>query len=849
MKYLQPFQVFPTIPESLSFLDVLSRNLWWSWQHDAKELFRRIDPKLWRDSGRNPIVFSTMVPKERLEALSKDEGFLVHQKRVKEHFETALLPKQTLSDSPAGPGGNIAYFSMEFGIHECLPLFAGGLGILAGDHLKAASDLMLPLTGVSLLYRQGYFRQFLNQDGMQQEEYPEVDLYTFPVERALDLSGKELFINISGPNGGIRAQVWKLMVGRASLFLIDTNLPDNPPEIREITANLYPANQYKRLAQEVVLGIGGMRALSAMGIFPSVIHMNEGHCAFAGIERLSQLISKLNIDLKAALEIAPRSTVFTTHTPVIAGHDVFPAEIVKPYIEPLKHALGADEKEILSWGQPAWKDSDGQFSMFVLGLRMAQHRNGVSRLHGSVARKMWAHVWPERPVDEIPITHITNGAHVPSWISYDVSILLDRYLGPGWNRHPWNPVIMNRIDDIYNEDLWRVHELNRSRLIRTCRELMVKQYEKRNAPKSMMGDIESVLDQDALTIVFARRFATYKRSHLLFMDPGRLEEILTSKTNPVQIIFAGKAHPKDQEGKDLIQKVVQFAQKPDIRHRLIFLEDYDINIARILVQGADVWLNTPRRPFEACGTSGMKAAINGALNISILDGWWCEGFSEERGWRIGNGEEYFDNEYQDNVESQALYNLLTDDVIPCFYDRKNGDSPQKWLYKMKESMKMAMKNFCSHVMVSNYNNMFYNPSAKRLQDLLSDNAAEAKALAMQRDRLRALWKFIKLETPVRKQTGPFRAGDTFNVSAEVYLGELKPEELEIQLYFGRMKSVDSVTDGKAETMKVHEHLGDGRYLYECDIICDNSGRFGFTARAIPKGDDWIKYTPEFLTWA
>jgi len=445
--------------------------------------------------------------------------------------------------------------------------------------------------------------------------------------------------------------------------------------------------------------------------------------------------------------------------------------------------------------------------------------------------------------------HITNGAHVPSWISYEISLLLDRNLGPGWNKYPWNPVIMNRIDAIYNEELWRVHELNRSRLIRTCREMMVKQYETRNAPKSMMGDIESVLDQDALTIVFARRFATYKRSHLLFMDPDRLEAILTSKTHPVQIIFAGKAHPKDQEGKDLIKKVVHFAQKPNIRHRMIFLEDYNINIARSLVQGADVWLNTPRRPFEACGTSGMKAAFNGALNISILDGWWCEGFSEERGWRIGNGEEYFDHEYQDNIESQALYNILTDEVIPCFYDRKNGDSPPKWVYKMKESMKMSMKNFCSHVMVSKYNNTFYIPSTKRLQELLSDNAAEAKALALQHERLHSLWKFIKLEHPVRKKSGPFRAGDTFKVTTEVFLGEIKPEEVEIQLYFGRMKSVDSVTEGKAELMKVQENLGDGRFVYECDVICDNAGRFGLTARALPKGDDWIKNAPELLTWA
>ncbi|RPJ11487.1 MAG: alpha-glucan family phosphorylase, partial [Desulfobacteraceae bacterium] len=482
-------------------------------------------------------------------------------------------------------------------------------------------------------------------------------------------------------------------------------------------------------------------------------------------------------------------------------------------------------------------------------LRMSQFCNGVSQLHGSVARKMWANIWPDRPVDEIPITHVTNGAHVPSWISYELSLLFDRYLGPGWSHHPWNPSIMNRIDGIYDEELWRIHEMNRSRLIRTCREIMIKQYERRNTPTTIMTDIESVLDQDALTIVFARRFATYKRSHLLFMDPERLESILTSKTQPIQIVFAGKAHPKDQEGKDLIKKIILFAKRPSIRHRLIFLEDYDISIARMLVQGADVWLNTPRRPFEACGTSGIKAAINGAINVSILDGWWCEGYSEERGWKIGNGEEFFDPDYQDAVESQALYNVLSEEVIPCFYDRKNGDAPRLWVAKMKASMKMAMQYFCSHVMVSKYNNQFYVPSGKRLIELISDNLAEAKALTLQRDRMHSLWKFIKLDPPVRKKPGPFRVGDTFNVTSEVFLGEIKPEEVEVQLYFGQMKSVDSLKTGSYVSMKAQEDLGNGRYVYGCDVGCNVSGRFGFTARATPKGDVWIKNTPELLTWA
>ncbi|WP_435547778.1 alpha-glucan family phosphorylase [Desulfobacterium sp. N47] len=849
MKHIQPFQVFPIIPEPLSFLDTLSRNLWWSWQNDAKELYKRIDPKLWEKSEQNPIVFLTNTPKERLEELAVDGSFLAHQKRIRDNFVISVLQKLDKPDSPFQHNDNIAYFSMEFGIHECIPLFAGGLGVLAGDHLKAASDLMLPMTGVGLLYKHGYFRQFLSQDGMQQEEYPETDLYKIPVEKALDLSGKSLYVTVNGPNGNIRARVWKLSIGRIPLYLLDTNLPDNPPEIRDITANLYPANQNKRLAQEVLLGIGGMRALAGMGIFPSVVHLNEGHSTFAGIERIAQIISKHNVDYKTALEIVPRSTVFTTHTPVIAGHDVFPAEIVKPYLESYKEELETSEKEILSLGKPAWKDSEGQFSMFILGLRMAQYCNGVSELHGSVARKMWSHVWPGKPVDEIPISHITNGVHVPSWISYEISLLLDRYLGTGWNKHPWDPAIMNRIDGIYDEELWHVHEMNRTRLIRKCRELMIKQYEKRNTPKMIMNDVESVLDQDALTIVFARRFATYKRSHLLFMDPERLESILTSKTHPVQIIFAGKAHPKDQEGKDLIKFVIRFAQKPELRHHLIFLENYDINTARILVQGADVWLNTPRRPFEACGTSGMKAAINGGLNVGILDGWWCEGYSEERGWRIGKGEEYFDSEYQDNVESQALYNVLTDEVIPCFYDKKSNNYSQVWLSKMKESMKMAMQNFCSHVMVSNYTKHCYVSSAENNRNLLLNSAAEARAHSLQRERLRSLWKLIRIEPPKRKDQGPFRVGDTVNVSTEVFLGEIIPEEVDVQVYYGRIHSVDSVTDGKSEGMIVEENLGNGCYIYSCAITCSDTGRFGLTARVIPKGDDWIKNTQDFLTWA
>jgi starch phosphorylase len=849
MSHLQIFQVFPAVPKPLSFLQVLARNLWWCWHLDAIELFRRISPRLWEQSGRNPIVFSTLIPQKQLEELSQDESFLAHQQRVKDHFVGEVLSPVDRSESPYGKQGPIAYFSMEFGIHESVPLFAGGLGILAGDHLKAASDLGLPLVGVGLLYRKGYFHQYLDQDGWQQEEYPETDLFNLPASRAKDHSGKEVSISISGPDGEIRAAIWNIMVGRIPLYLLDTNLPENSPEVREITSRLYAGNPKIRLAQEVLLGIGGMRALEAMEIYPSVCHMNEGHCTFAGLERLAQTISSHNINLKTAIEIVSRTMVFTTHTPVAAGHDEFPADLLEPYLSPLAERMETNIEEIISWGQPEGSEPDAPLSMAVLGLRLAQYCNGVSELHGKVARRMWSHVWPGRPEDEVPITHITNGVHITSWISVENHLLFERHLGPEWYLNIWKPEITKRIDQIYDEELWRAREMSRSRLIRTCRALMIKQYGRRNAPKAMMKDAESVLDQDVLTIAFARRFATYKRADLLLKDPERLEAIITSKDHPVQFVFAGKAHPKDNEGKELIKRIVQFARSPNVRHRVVFLEDYDINIARHLVQGADVWLNTPRRPFEACGTSGIKAAANGVLNVSILDGWWCEGYAEERGWSIGSGEEYADTAYQDAIESQALFNVLENDVIPCFYDRKNGDAPDRWLKMMKASMQMAMQHFCAWTMVAKYEKYCYLPAAKHYTSLIANNVKEAAILSAQHERLRSLWENIRIESPVRETEGPFQVGESFTVTSVVSLGELRPDEVNVELYYGDLKSVDTIVDSHSEGMSVKEDRENGVYLYACTLNCKASGRYGFTVRVFPRGDDRIRFAPGLITWA
>jgi starch phosphorylase len=524
-------------------------------------------------------------------------------------------------------------------------------------------------------------------------------------------------------------------------------------------------------------------------------------------------------------------------------------DLVKPYLGSLADKLGVTVDEVISWGQAVKSGSDAPLSMFVLGLRMAQYINGVSELHGKVARRMWSHVWEGIPEDEVPITHITNGIHIPSWISIENSMLFERYLGPEWHMHTSNPDIAHRIDDIYDEELWRSHEMSRSRLIRTCRALMIKQYSRRNAPRAMMKDAESVLDQDILTIVFARRFATYKRAYLLLRDPERLEAMITSESRPVQFIFAGKAHPRDNEGKDLIKRIIEFARRTKVRSRIAFLEDYDINIARHLVQGADVWLNTPRRPFEACGTSGMKAAANGILNVSILDGWWCEGYTEETGWRIGNGEEYTDPAYQDSVESQALYNVLENEVIPCFYERKNGDIPVRWLKMMKASIGMAMKHFCTHVMISKYEGLFYAPASRRLESLISDSAKEAVVFSKQYQRLGTLWNNINIEPPIRETEGPFRVGDNFTVTSKVNLGELRPDEVNIELYYGPLKTVDTISESHYEEMTVKEDQENGVYLYTCNITCAASGRYGFTVRAVPNGDDRIKFAPGRITWA
>ncbi|NOX33781.1 MAG: glycosyltransferase family 1 protein [Deltaproteobacteria bacterium] len=849
MEEMQIYKVYPAIPEPLSFLDYLARNLWWCWNHEAIELFQRINPVQWEKVGRNPVAFLSYISQRRFDDLSKDESFLGHLGRVRAKFESMFSLVSKIKEFDLGSKETIAYLSMEFGLHESLPLFAGGLGVLAGDHLKASSTLGIPLTGIGLLFREGYFKQFLDHNGWQQETYPANDVFDLPVQKVRDGSGFEVMIEIPGPRGTIQACVWQLKVGKIKLFLLDTNMPENQKNIRSITSRLYASHSETRVAQEILLGIGGIKALSALDMFPNVCHMNEGHCSFAGLERISIVMDKHNLDFQSAFQICKRSCVFTTHTPVAAGHDEFEKELILPYIQPYAEKFAISDDELLSWGEPPARGDTSKFSMFIFGAFFSGFINGVSHLHGQVARRMWQSLWPRRHVEEIPISHITNGVHICSYLSRHKNSLFERYLSSDWSNRLANPNLISRIDNIEDADLWHVHEMDRSNLIRKCRQRLLVQYERRNAPRNVLDEVVSVLDPQVLTICFARRFATYKRAGLLLKDIQRLTRLIIDEDRPVQLVFAGKAHPNDNEGKEIIKRIVEFARFRDVRHRVVFLENYDIDIARYMVQGCDVWLNTPRRPNEACGTSGMKASANGGLNLSIPDGWWCEGFRETRGWSIGNGDVYDNHEYQDEVESQALFNILENDVISRFYDRKRGNPPVKWIKMMKEAMKMAIIDFSSDRMVREYSSRFYIPASRNFKLLTHDSAWKAKELALTQSRLISLWSGIRLSRPELATREDFTVGDTFRITINIFLGELTPEEVEVQIYHGKLRSPEHMEGSRAETMWLQETIAEGRHIYACTVTCSDSGRFGYTARVVPKGDEVLSNTPGLITWA
>ncbi len=842
------FHVYPNIPKALKPLEDLARNLWFSWNWDAVQLFIRLSPALWEKSYQNPVLMLGSLTQEDLEAAARDESFVANLKRVHENFTKYLKAPGWFQEAHGGEKDFlVAYFSCEFGIDEGLPIYSGGLGILSGDHLKSASDLGLPLVGVGLLYRKGYFRQVLNLDGWQQELYPDNDWFNMPVSIEYGPDGKVLTIEV--PIGGemVKARIWRVQVGRTPLYLLDSNVKENSPRAREITSTLYGGDRETRIRQEILLGIGGVRALRALGLSPTVYHMNEGHSALLAIERIRMLMKDQNLSFAEAREQVFASNVFTTHTPVPAGNEVFGTEIVRKYLHPVTEDLGVPWQEFLSLGQvPAGKSPD--FGMTVFALRMAAFTNGVAKLHAETSRRMWRDLWPNLPEAEVPIRSITNGIHTRSWLSHEVGELFTRYLGPRFLEKPADGSVWERVDAIPAGELWRTHQARKERLVFFIRKRLKGQLQRQGAGPASLRAADEVLSPEALTIGFSRRFATYKRASLLLRQPERLIRLLTDPERPVQILFAGKAHPQDHPAKEIIKSVIHFASDPRIRERLVFVEDYDINVARYLVQGVDVWLNTPRRPLEASGTSGMKAAANGALNVSVLDGWWCEGYALDTGWAIGSGEVYQDPEEQDHVECEALFSLLEQEIVPLFYTRDKGGLPREWISLMKSSMRKLGAGFNTHRMVREYAELCYLQAHRAGGRLKGDAFAGSKGLAAWRARVTAQWSQLSIRIEETGKEKEVAVGSAVAVTVRARLGSLPAEDVSVEICHGPLDSTGEIRDGGVVRAR-HEGREGEEDIFRAEIPCKVTGRYGYTARVLPRHPDLVNpLTPLLLTW-
>ena len=691
----------------------LARNLWWSWDHDSVNLFLDLDPVRWSQLNHNPVSMLAEFPLRRLEAraaeLGLDSRINYAYRRLCEYEEA----ERTWGARHAGilRTRPVAYFSAEFGLHESLPVYSGGLGVLAGDHIKSASDLDIPLVGIGLFYGQGYFRQRLNADGWQQEEYLETDVNQLPMEPAIGKNGLPVVVQVDTRHGSIRAKVWRVRVGRCNLFLLDSDMEGNAPEDRELTSRLYGGDRRVRVHQELLLGVGGLRALKELGITPGVLHLNEGHSGFVVLEAIRQRMEEEGLSFEKAVPRVAREVVFTTHTPVPAGHDRFESDLIEEHLGPLREKLGLSHESFMALGRENPNNNDELFCMTVLGLRLSRRANAVSSLHGEVSRAMWTGLSPGKPEDSVPIGHITNGVHVPSWLAPQMFRLYDRHLGTGWHLRSSEAKIWEGIESVDDGELWETHLNLKSRMIDFVRRRAVRQAVRRDEPEEVLQKLRGVLSQDALTIGFARRFATYKRADLVLADMERLAAMVNDPKRPVQFVFAGKAHPNDEPAKRVLQQVARLMRDAKFSDRFVFVENYDINVGRHLVQGVDVWLNNPRRPLEASGTSGQKVVLNGGLNLSILDGWWAEAYDGLNGFAIGTGRTHSDMTVHDTRDGEDLMRVLREEVIPLYYQRDRDGLPRGWIKRMKRTIRTLGWRFNADRMVMDYTLKCYVPAA------------------------------------------------------------------------------------------------------------------------------------------
>jgi starch phosphorylase len=833
---IRKYVVVPPMEGGLENLREIASNLWFSWNAEAVELFNHLDEHLWEQTNHNPQQTLIRLSRKSFNRIRRDDGYQAHAEKVRGRFRTYMENRRPYDHNLDRPVDfTVAYFSVEFGITECLPIYSGGLGLLAGDHLKAASDLNLPLVGVGLMYKEGYFVQEVNTEGRQTELYSPSEIDTLPLERVTDGSGLPLRVSVNMAGEELLARVLKVNVGRTALYLLDADVPENPASLRAVTSRLRHGDQEMRLRREILLGVGGCRVLDALGIEPDVYHLNEGHAAFALVERMRRFIRDKGLSVDEAREIVTAQSVLTIHSPVPAPADRFDRGLVEKYFPSLADGLGFDFETFYRAGRIHAEGPDG-FRMTVLGLRLTSRANGVSKLHAKVARRSWRDVWPNADTEDVPIRPITNGVHIPSYLSRDMGIIYDRYLEPGWNEDPDGEKIWARAEKIPDTELWRTHERCKVRLVNFARKRLKRQLLGRGATGQEVESAESALDPEALTICFGRRFSGYSRPTLLFREHERIERIINHPDRPVQIIFAGKAHPEDNEGKELIRAIVGLAEEEPFRGRIVYIEDYDINVARYMVQGADVWLNMPRRPLEACGTSGMKAAANGALNLSTLDGWWDEGYCGDNGWTIGSGEVYKDPEEQDHIESLALYDLLEETVKPIFYDRGLDDIPREWVRMMKRSIETVCPFFNAHRMVAEYVENLYVPIAANAGELRRNGFEKLNGMVAWKKRILADWEnvaILNVEVPDGESAVQ---GKEVAVTVTVDTAGHAPNELRVEVFHGPLDLWDNLTVRYRTRLR---HAGgesgtEGPVRFTGLIPLNHTGLYGYEIRLTPE---------------
>jgi starch phosphorylase len=823
MRALRSFTVRPHLPDSLAPLQRLAMNLRWSWDERTRDVFRWVDPDAWDATAHDPVGLLALVPRARLDALGRDAGFLRYLEDCAADLDRYVTePRWFQSRATAGsPLAQVAYFSPEFGISEALPQYSGGLGILAGDHLKAASDLGVPIVGIGLFYRHGYFRQSLDLNGRQTERFPDLDPHAMALT---EMTGARITVDLAGTP--LHARIWRADVGRTPLYLLDADLDDNEPWVRTVTDRLYGGDTEHRLRQEILLGMGGVKALATLGLGTQVFHSNEGHAGFLGLERIRGLVQREGLAFAEALEVVRAGCVFTTHTPVPAGIDRFPRDLIARYFGGWAADCGITLDDLFALGHRAEDgDEPPRFNMAVMGFRLAARANAVARLHGAVSRHMFAGLWPDVPEREVPVGSITNGVHAPTWVSPEISDLLGRSVLPAWDGA--SAADWARVDDIRDDELWRAREQGRERLVQFIRTRLKAALLARGHSASDAGWADEVLDPRVLTIGFARRFATYKRANLLLGQRERLLALLQSTDRPVQFVFAGKAHPADEPGKSLIQQIATFATEAGVRHRFVFLDDYDISVARAFYHGCDVWLNTPRRPLEACGTSGMKSALNGGLNCSILDGWWDECFDGENGWAITSAEHEHDLATRDLFEANSLFDILEHQIVPLFYDRSEGRLPRRWLARVRHNFLTLGPFVTASRMVRDYVTELYEPAAASAELATAGDFAQARALAAWKRRVLGAWPQVRV-LDVEPGEAAAELGERREVHARVDLGSLGADDVEVQLAHGTVGQGDELVDPSVTVMRPTD---DGRFV--AAFTCTSPGRYGYTVRVLP----------------